>query len=142
VAKIKVIDDDVDHAEDLAGILADYGHTVTLYHDVEGAVEDLLRDVPDLLVLDVMFPEDAAAGLGLARNMRCSGDGLDDVPVLLLTAVNQRFPMGFSPNDIDDEWLPVTDFVEKPVELNVLGEKVKAVLARAHPDPPADAESQ
>jgi len=55
----------------------------------------------------------------------------DPVPVLLLTAVNQKFPLGFSSKDIDPDWLPVVGFVEKPVEFPVLLEKVKAMLASA-----------
>jgi hypothetical protein len=42
----------------------------------------------------------------------------------MLTAVNQQFPLGFSNKDIDPNWLPVTDFVEKPVDFAVLKEKL------------------
>jgi hypothetical protein len=51
----------------------------------------------------------------------------------MLTAVNQQFPLGFSDKDIDPSWLPVSEFVEKPVEFPVLLEKVAQMLAR----PPA-----
>jgi CheY-like chemotaxis protein len=53
---------------------------------------------------------------------------LKDVPILMLTAVNTRFPLGFSSQDIDEDWLPVTDFLEKPVDLDVLAERVAAIL--------------
>jgi hypothetical protein len=46
----------------------------------------------------------------------------------MLTAVNTRFPLGFSSQDIDEDWLPVTDFLEKPVDLDVLAERVAAIL--------------
>ena len=29
----------------------------------------------------------------------------------MLTAVNAKFPLGFSATDIDDRWLPVSDFL-------------------------------
>ncbi len=48
----------------------------------------------------------------------------------MLTAVNTRFPLGFGARDIDDQWLPVADFVEKPVDFDVLQEHVEAVLAQ------------
>jgi DNA-binding response OmpR family regulator len=38
--------------------------------------------------------------------------------------------MGFSARDIDADWLPVTDFVEKPVDLALLVNKVSALLQR------------
>jgi hypothetical protein len=44
--------------------------------------------------------------------------------------VNSKFPTGFSARDIDADWLPVTDFVEKPVDLDVLVNKVSALLQR------------
>jgi hypothetical protein len=51
------------------------------------------------------------------------------IPVLMLTAVNQAFPLGFGPGDIDDHWPPVTDFLEKPVELNVLRAHIGSLLS-------------
>ena len=48
----------------------------------------------------------------------------------MLTAVNQQFPLGFSNKDIDPTWLPVTDFVEKPVDFDALCQKVKALCRR------------
>jgi len=48
----------------------------------------------------------------------------------MLTAVNTKFPLGFGPKDIDDRWLPVTDFLEKPVDFDVLICKVAQHLQR------------
>ena len=48
----------------------------------------------------------------------------------MLTAVNQKFPLGFGADDIDDDWLPVSDFLEKPVDLAVLTQKVQALLGK------------
>jgi hypothetical protein len=48
----------------------------------------------------------------------------------MLTAVNVRFPLGFGVHDIDEKWLPVSDFVEKPVDFSVLCSKVSALLAK------------
>jgi hypothetical protein len=39
--------------------------------------------------------------------------------------------MNFSTFDIDNSWLPVTDFVSKPVDFGVLASKVKALLGAA-----------
>lgn len=43
--------------------------------------------------------------------------------------VNVKFPLGFGPDTIDEDWMPVNDFVEKPVDLNVLTSWVSALLA-------------
>ena len=72
-----------------------------------------------------MFPENPSAGFELARAIRRK---FDPIPTLMLTAVNQQFPLGFSNKDIDPTWLPITDFVEKPVDFGVLCEKVAKLL--------------
>lgn len=47
----------------------------------------------------------------------------------MLTALNQQFPLGLSHRDIDPNWLPVTDFVEKPVDFELLRERIARLLA-------------
>jgi len=64
----------------------------------------------------------------LARAMRHENEKLKKVPILMLTAINAKFPLGFGPNDIDSEWMPVTDFLEKPADFDVLREKVAKLL--------------
>ena len=46
----------------------------------------------------------------------------------MLTAINAKFPLGFSANDIDEYWLPVSEFLEKPVDFDALLKKVSALL--------------
>ncbi len=129
MAKIMVIDDDLDLAEDLSLILKSAGHQTSTRDDTEGAVAILMEQKPDLLILDVMFPENPAGGFDLAREIRSTPE-LRDLPVILLTAINQEFPMDFSSNDIDPEWMPVQDFLEKPVAPDVLLQKVDELLSR------------
>lgn len=114
MASILVIDDDVDFAEDIAAILSDAGHDVTVLDHTDGAVDYVLESTPDVIVLDVMFPERPVAGFDLARELR-RRPALRSLPIILLTGMNQELPMGFSATDIDPDWLPVQDFVEKPV---------------------------
>ncbi|MCG7851112.1 MAG: hypothetical protein MIO92_01170, partial [Methanosarcinaceae archaeon] len=52
------------------------------------------------------------------------------IPILMLTAINTKFPLGFGPKDIDDDWLPVTEFLEKPVDFDVLVDKVSKLLGQ------------
>ena len=129
MAKIKIIDDDLDLAEDLSLLLKNAGHEISTRDDTEGAVAVLIEEKPDLLLLDIMFPENPAGGFDLAREIR-STPALKDLPVILLTAINQEFPMDFSSRDIDPEWMPVQDFLEKPVAPDVLLEKVDSLLHR------------
>ncbi|UCF96061.1 MAG: response regulator [Spirochaetaceae bacterium] len=130
MAKIMIIDDDLDLAEDLSFMLKNAGHETSTRDDTEGVVALLMENRPDLVILDVMFPENPAGGFDLAREIR-NTPAIKDLPVILLTAINQEFPMDFSSRDIDPEWMPVQDFLEKPVAPEVLLEKVDDLLKRA-----------
>ena len=127
MAKLTVIDDDLELADDLAQALRGAGHKVSVLNSTQGAIEALEADPPDLLVLDVMFPENDAGGFELARKIR-EREIIQTLPIILLTAVNQEFPMDFSPADIDPEWMPVQHFMDKPVNIGSLLEKVDALL--------------
>ncbi len=124
-----IVDDDEDFATAVATVLRGKGHEVRIELDLSAAMRSMTDRRPDLLLLDVMFPEDSTGGFELARSMRWRHQSLKDVPILMLTAVNTRFPLGFSEKDIDDDWMPVTDFLEKPVDLDVLAERVDTILA-------------
>ena len=128
MAKIMVIDDDVEHADDLAAMLKTADHAVATHDRIEGAIERLIEEKPDVLVLDVMFPEDASGGMSLAISIR-KQEELKTLPIIMLTGVNQEFPLDLSEKDIDPEWLPVQEFIEKPVDLQVLLKKVDELLA-------------
>jgi len=124
-----IVDDDEDFAAAVATVLRAKGHEVHVELDLSAAVRSMTERRPDLLLLDVMFPEDSTGGFELARTMRWRHENLKDVPILMLTAVNTRFPLGFSEKDIDDDWMPVTEFLEKPIDLDVLAERVDTILA-------------
>jgi CheY-like chemotaxis protein len=124
-----IVDDDEDFATAVATVLRGKGHDVRIELDLSAAIRSMTERRPDLLLLDVMFPEDSTGGFELARTMRLRHESLKDVPILMLTAVNTRFPLGFSAKDIDDDWMPVTEFLEKPVDLDVLAERVETLLS-------------
>ena len=128
MAYLMIVDDDMDLATATATVLRAAGHEVVIQTDTSAAEREMLARVPDLVVLDVMFPEDSSAGFTLARRMRHRLEALADVPILMLTAVNKEFPLGFSSNDIDAEWLPVDSFIEKPFDVDVLAGKVASLL--------------
>ena len=127
MAKITIIDDDMEYAENLSAILRTDGHKTSILDTAENAVSALVKDRPDLVILDVMFPDNPAAGFDLARQVRRRWE-IRDLPIILLTAVNQEFPIDFSAKDIDPEWMPVQDFIEKPVKKEKLLRKVNALL--------------
>lgn len=130
MAYLLVVDDDEDFAAAVATVLRRAGHEVEVEDRLSSVPVRLAARRPDLIVLDVMFPEDNTGGFALARSLR-HDPAAKDVPILMLTAINIRFPLGLkvSDKDIDDDWLPVTEFLEKPVDLDVLTQRVETILA-------------
>ena len=129
MAKVMIVDDDRDFMDSICRVLQHKGHSATAIYDTQEVIDRLEQEPHDVLVLDVMFPEDAAAGFHLAQDIRKHRD-LARLPILILSAINTKFPMGFGPNDIDQTWMPVQDFLEKPIDFDVLVAKVEKLAIR------------
>jgi CheY-like chemotaxis protein len=132
MAKILVVDDDLDIIENLRMILEANGHQVSVKTDTDNLVEGVMQAAPDLIILDIIFPEDANAGFTAARELH-KVEKVKDIPVLLLSAVNQMSKMsfGFSETDISEDFMPVQGFIEKPVEPAILLSKINELLGAA-----------
>jgi DNA-binding response OmpR family regulator len=131
VAYIMVLDDDKDFADAAATVLRSAGYEVEVQFEIRPAMESIQRSRPDLLLLDVMFPEDRTAGFSLARAMQHYNDKLRDIPILVLSAVNRGMCLGFGNRNIYDRSLPVSEFIGKPVDFGVLQRRIAALLKRA-----------
>ena len=126
---VMVVDDDKDFTDAVSKVMRDSGYEVKAFNDTNEVMESVEERMPDIIILDVMFPEDSSAGFDFARNMR-NNKYFRDIPILMLTAVNKMYPFGFDKRDIDDQWMPVTDFLEKPIDFNVLRTKVSTLLEK------------
>jgi DNA-binding response OmpR family regulator len=129
MAYILIVDDDEDFASAVATVLRNAGHETAIVDHPDRVMPCLQKRLPDSIVLDVMFPENPTAGFDLARTIRRS---YKEMPILMLTAINRQFPLGFSSRDMDPKWIHATDFLEKPVDFRVLCDKVEQMSASAH----------
>ncbi len=129
MAKVMIVDDDRDFMDSICRVLQHRGHQTTAIYDTEEVIDKLEREPHEVLVLDVMFPENAAAGFHLAQEIR-KHKTLTRLPILILSAINTKFPMGFGPGDIDETWMPVQDFLEKPIDFDVLSAKVEKLAGQ------------
>jgi len=95
----------------------------------ENVIENVSSYGPDLIILDVIFPEDHSAGFKIARELK-NDDELVKIPIIMLSAVNEKgiFVGRFNDQDIDQSWLPVNKFLDKPVQSKELLRLVKSVL--------------
>ena len=128
MAYIMVIDDDMELANEIALVLRKEGHETEIQLDIDSAFKSIQQRHPDLMVLDIMFPDNRNGGFDLAHRIRNMEQGKNPVPVLILSSINSKFPFQFNGNDIDEEWMPVDEFLDKPVDHSVLVEKIKGLL--------------
>jgi CheY-like chemotaxis protein len=131
MARILVVDDDIDIGTATAMILREDGHEVDICTELDDAKARISKQPPDLAVVDVMFPGNMAGGFELARHMAKAAGATRRIPVILLSSINKEYQLGFNSADVDEEWMPVAEFMEKPVEFEALKKKVRELLAAA-----------
>jgi CheY-like chemotaxis protein len=133
-AKILTVDDDRDLVEALRIVLESGGYEVVAAYDAETGLEKVRSERPDLVLLDVMMPN-ATEGFHFVWKLRnLAGEYFRSVPVIVLTAIHEKTELRFYPDSGDGtynagEYLPVQDFVDKPVEPKDLLERVERVLS-------------
>ena len=131
--KILVIDDDPDLVESIRITLEANNYEV---HSAENGTEGLrlIKEThPDLIILDVMM-DTITEGFQVSQQLRSQDPqseyrAYSNIPILMLTAISQKMHMKFSPRD-DGDYLPVDEFVDKPIRLEALLEKVKKLIQK------------
>ncbi|MFI0372146.1 response regulator transcription factor [Actinomadura sp. 1N219] len=118
-ARILIVDDEPAVRESLAGSLEFEGYRVTAAADGAMALEQVEREPPDLVVLDVLMPR--LDGLTTCRRLRALGATM---PVLMLTA---RDMVGDRVTGLD---AGADDYLAKPFDLDELLARVRALLRR------------
>lgn len=126
--RVYVIDDEQSIVESLSMILESKGYEVGAQNDAKNVVDNVVAFGADLVIVDVMLPEDSGAGFKMARALKAD-ERTSALPLIMLTAVNEAgiFVGKFSNKDRDESWLPVQEFLEKPVVPEVLLAKVEAL---------------
>ena len=92
-------------------------------------MEKLKEAKPDLIILDVMM-RTSQEGFELSRALK-SNKKYKDIPILMLTGVKEKTGLDFKTAAGDEAWLPVEEFLDKPVKPNVLLEKVEDLLQKS-----------
>lgn len=118
-AHVVIAEDDRKQADLVRRYLEHEGHRVTVVHDGRAALEEVRRQRPDLLVLDVMMPR--VDGLDVCRVLRAE----TDLPVLMLTARSTEDDLLLG---LD---LGADDYVTKPFSPRELMARIRSLLRRS-----------
>jgi two-component system response regulator MprA len=117
--RVLVAEDDRSVRESLVLALGLEGYDVEAVGDGEQALEAVLKEEPDVVVLDVMMP--FVDGLTVCRRLRARGVA---VPVLMLTA---RHEVADRVSGLD---AGADDYLVKPFALDELSARLRALLRR------------
>ena len=119
MAKILIIDDDVQTTKLLESIVALKGHETVSVHNSMNAVEVANTITPDLILLDIMMP--GISGIELCKIFHSTSD-LKDIPVIIVSALDD---IGSKKDAFN---AGAKDFLTKPVLPKDLLNKIDSLL--------------
>ena len=137
--KILVIDDDPDAVELMRIALEANGYEVFSASNGTEGLREVKAIRPDLIILDVMM-DTTTEGFQVSYQLR-SHDPQSEyrefstIPIIMLTGISQKMHMKFS-IQTDGEYLPVDEFLEKPIKIDPLLAKIRHLLQQPKADPP------
>jgi two-component system alkaline phosphatase synthesis response regulator PhoP len=130
-ADILIIDDDRDLVNSIEIILQTKSYQVRSAFNGKDGYGKIEKKVPDLILLDVMMATDTE-GFDLAYKLK-ENTKYSDIPIVMITSFTQKMaeqgPERFQ-HILGEAW-PVSSFLEKPIDPEVLLSTVEKVLAEA-----------
>jgi CheY-like chemotaxis protein len=124
--KILIIDDDADLRLTMKTVLS-AKYEIREAGSRNEALGALKTYAPDLVLLDVMM-ETETAGFELARDIKKNKKN-KNVKILMLTSIDKKEHLDFKSEAGDAAWLPVDDYVVKPVDPQTLLSKVEKLAS-------------
>lgn len=121
MAKVFLVEDDERLSQLTADFLRNQQLDVVQFADGSGLLQEVRKQQPDIILLDVMLPGED--GFMLCRSLRNSFNG----PILFLTARDTNY------DQVLGLELGADDYVIKPVEPRVLLARIHALLRRVKP---------
>lgn len=127
MAKILVLEDDLDIRHIVAGALEKAGFQVVTAENLQEAQALFTKEAPDLAVVDLLLPD--GHGFDFARYIRRFSD---QVGIIILTAISEEADL------VAALEIGADDYIVKPFRTRELVARVRAVLRRLAPDPSPD----
>ena len=125
ISKLLVVDDDANNRDMLSRRLVRRGYEVDVAEDGQSALDQILRENYDLVLLDQMMP--GMSGLDVLRLLRGTYSQ-SDLPVIMVTAIDQSQAV------VEALDQGANDYVVKPVDMPVVLARIQSQLSRSRAD--------
>jgi CheY-like chemotaxis protein len=122
--KVLVVDDDPDFVKVTSKVLTKAGYEVVSAGNGAKALQAMRQESPDVVLLDIMMSY-ILDGLDVSREM-AEDPQLKDIPVIMVTSLTGVKGSGMFPTD---EYIPVDEWLSKPVDPETLVERVSSASA-------------
>ncbi|MDJ0611665.1 MAG: phosphate regulon transcriptional regulator PhoB [Kiloniellales bacterium] len=123
--KILLVEDEAAIREMVDFTLSRAGFSCVGVADTNQAEEELIRETPDLILLDWMLP--GQSGIDFARHLK-KDDSTRSIPIIMLTARDAQ------EDKIRALKLAADDYITKPFADGELVARIEAVLRRSRPE--------
>ncbi|WP_373415176.1 response regulator [Glaciecola sp. KUL10] len=120
---VMLIEDDMSLAQWFSDYLNEHGYAVSIVTRGDLAVEMVLQDRPDIVLLDIMLP--GKDGLDVCKELRPRYQG----PILMMTARDEEM------DEVLGLEIGADDYVTKPIKPRVMLSRIKALLRRETTSP-------
>jgi chemosensory pili system protein ChpA (sensor histidine kinase/response regulator) len=124
MAKVLVVDDDPDFVKVTTKVLETAGSEVVSAANGAKALQAMRQEPPDVVLLDIMMSY-ILDGLDVSREM-AEDPELKDIPVIMVTSLTGVKGSGAFPTD---EYVPVNEWLAKPVDPETMLARVGEALA-------------
>jgi len=123
MAKILVVDDDPDFVEFTRIVLEREGHTIVSAAGGGEALDKIVEDTPDLIVLDVIM-DTVLDGLSVSQELG-EHEEYKQIPIVMITSIANTDYAELFPTD---EYVHLNTFLTKPVAPERLVKEVNRLL--------------
>lgn len=127
MARILIADDERDIRELINFTLQFAGHDVIVTGNGEEAYQTAIREVPDLILLDVRMPR--MTGYEACKHLKANQDTAH-VPVVFLSAKGQESEINTGLK------AGAAEYILKPFSPEQLNKRVQSILSRSQPSQP------
>ncbi len=127
---VLVVDDDEVLVGALESVLSSRYRVTTATNGAE-ALEEIRRDPPELVILDVMM-DHMSEGFDVARTLR-GDESTALIPIIILTGVDRVYNLRM---EIDESWIPADRYLEKPMSPTDLLSAVSELIGPGEPRSP------